>query len=125
MSAALKQAAQLAQALRALANAAGLHIDEAGCDCPFRMRERGEHLAGCSHFDLSIEINSAFVTLAAIEAEPQQEPDKLDAERYRDLRDGKCRNWAICEWGEDQYYADLRGHQIVDAAIDAARKAQP
>lgn len=62
------------------------------------------------------------------EAAPQ-EPDKLDAERYRAIRDGKCGNWALCEWGEgdgcEEYVADRREPHIVDAAIDKARKAQP
>ena len=82
---------KLAQALQDLSNAASVHIDAAGCDCSFRMRERGEHLAGCVHFDLSIEINAALVALAAHQAQPPQEPPfLLDGARFKVSSAGSC-----------------------------------
>lgn len=54
---------------------------------------------------------------------------KADAERYRDVRDGKAGNWALCEWGQEddhgEYYRDGRAPAIVDAAVDAARHFKP
>lgn len=48
--------------------------------------------------------------------------DARDAARYRALRDGRCGDWAICEFcHEDGYYVgDARAAHIVDAEIDAA-----
>lgn len=52
---------------------------------------------------------------------------RADAERYRAIRDDKAGEYAICEWheGEDGegFYHDGRAAHVVDAAIDAARKA--
>lgn len=50
---------------------------------------------------------------------------RVDAERYRWLRDDETSDWAICEWdhGSSGYYRDARAAKIVDAAIDAARQA--
>lgn len=60
--------------------------------------------------------------LALDEVEVQQ----ADAERYRDIRDGNAGEYAICEWidGEDGegFYQDVRAPEVVDAAVDEARK---
>lgn len=54
---------------------------------------------------------------------------RVDAERYKWLRDNHESDWAICEWQDDPdglgYYRDARFPSIVDAAIDTARKATP
>ena len=51
----------------------------------------------------------------------KQEPDRLDAERYRELRPG--RHWSVIDWIGN----DLRG-DVLDVAIDkaiAAKEAKP
>lgn len=53
---------------------------------------------------------------------------RADAERYRWLRDDLDSDWAICEWSSSDsdgigYYRDARAANVVDAAIDSARKA--
>lgn len=52
----------------------------------------------------------------------QQEQDRIDAERYRWLRDNRDSDWKICEWDGDEYVCDGRAPEIVDACIDVARK---
>jgi hypothetical protein len=54
------------------------------------------------------------------------EVHQADAERYRDIRDGNAGEYAIREWieGEDGegFYQDVRAPEVVDAAVDEARK---
>lgn len=56
--------------------------------------------------------------------QPLTDAERMEAARYRAIRDGKAGEYAICEWIEgedgDGFYEDARAPEIVDAAIDAA-----
>lgn len=52
----------------------------------------------------------------------QQEQDRIDAERYRWLRDNRESDWTICLWDGFEYIRGGLTPEIIDAGIDAARK---
>ena len=71
--------------------------------------------------DLVKELQASLIDATALIDELQQEPDKLDAERYRLLRRGQ--HWSVI----DCIGRDLRA-DVLDAAIDkaiAAKEAKP